>query len=123
RGVLATQFRQPINETYLGETPWETYAKTQNTSTSGAVVSVVTREIEDHLTTVARILSSGVGYIVRGNHRETLGGSTRSPNGSIRGTRNSLDIGTDNMLFVHDPEEKISRSPKIRAWLLDRGTP
>src|SRR5699024_6220122 len=123
RDVLATQFRQPVNETYLGETPWETYAKTQNTSTSGAVLSAVTREIKDHLDTVARTLSYDVGYVVRNNHRETLGGSTRSSNGSIRGTRNSLDIGTDNMLFVHDPEEKISRSPKIRAWLLDRDTP
>src|SRR5699024_11363770 len=123
RDVLATQFRQPVNETYLGETPWETYAKTQNTSTRGAVVSAVTREIQDHLNTVSRTLSYDVGYVVRNNHRETLGGSTRSSNDSIRGTRNSLDIGTDNMLFVHDPEEKISRSPKIRAWLLDRDTP
>src|SRR5699024_9443447 len=116
-------FRQPGNETYLGETPWETYAKTQNTSTRGAVVSAVTREIQAHLNTVSRTLSYDVGYVVRNNHRETLGGSTRSSNDSIRGTRNSLDIGTDNMLFVHDPEEKISRSPKIRAWLLDRHTP
>src|SRR5699024_3392023 len=108
REVLETQFRQPINETYLGETPWETYTKIRSTSTSDVVLSAVTCEIKDHLHTVGRILSTDVGYTAYGNHRETVGGSTRSRNGSIRSTIDGLDIGTDNMLFVHDPEEKIS---------------
>src|SRR5699024_11616933 len=43
RDVLATQFRQPVNAIYLGETPRYTYANTQNTSSSGAVVRTVTR--------------------------------------------------------------------------------
>lgn len=136
RQALQEGFVQPLNNTHLGDTCWETYVNIRRTDGRGTVGgSYVTAEISDHLNDVTKIfnryqhsyndLPPTRGFGVEDGRRVTLGRTDSGYSSSyyLNDFIEKHDVGTDSMVFVHDAESNISRSPKIRGWLLDQDKP
>src|SRR5699024_6452567 len=133
KAVLTEQFGIPFNKQYLGKTPWETYRSIRKIHEWGYLVDCITPELEAHLDTVNDCLideqethgTVGITY-VNGSRETWSGKPIRSANRYSTHQQAVVDgmvtaqAGGQTMMFVYSADGKVTRSPKVRQWILDQ---
>lgn len=135
KAVLTEQFGIPFNKQYLGKTPWETYRNIRKTHEWGYLVDCITPEVKAHLDTVNDFLNDeqethgtvGITY-VNGSRETWSGKPIRSAKRYSTHQQTVVDgmvtaqAGAQTMMFVYSADGKVTRSPKVRQWILDQKT-